>query len=226
MTRFARFLGALVLVLGSVGVSAEELELLPAVERDAFLSELEAKLGDVSSVEVRFRQERHLEIFDQPVVSAGVLAFVRPDRLHWEWVEPYPSVLVLNGGRIERFDVVDGAPRKMRAAGEEMLRSVAVQMTRWLQGRFRESSELFDLGVTAGAEPMVVLTTRSPGLAEMLSAVEVRLAGGATVTSVSLQSPSGETTVMEFSDERRNQDLDPALFDLVRPRLVGPPPGD
>ena len=194
---------------------------LPADARDAFLAELEQRLGAVSSVEVRFRQERHLEIFDRPVVSEGVLVFVRPDRLHWEWVTPYPSVLVLNGGALERFDVVDGVPQRLRAAGEEMLRSVAVQMTRWLQGRFRESSELFTVEVTAGAEPMVVLTTRSPQLAEILSAVELRLAGGATVTSVTLLSPNDETTVMEFSGERRDQALDPALFALDRPRLLG-----
>ena len=70
----------LLVMMAAVPWSAEPVspELLPPAERDAFLAELEDHLGRVASVSVRFRQERHLEIFDEPVVSEGHLAFVRP----------------------------------------------------------------------------------------------------------------------------------------------------
>jgi len=199
--------------------SVKENRLDPAA-RDAFLADLEQELSELRSLKVRFRQERDLEIFTTPVVSEGVLAFVRPDRLHWEWITPYPSLLILNRGRIERFDVADGRVRKMRPAGKEMLHSVALQMTRWMQGRFRESSDLFEIEVSDESPATIVLATRSAELRKVLSRVEVALGLSSRVSTVTLVAPQGDTTVMHFVDEQRNLDLDDGLFDLRTPQLI------
>ncbi len=198
---------------------------LEAGARDAFLEELEQQLGKIKSLQVRFRQERDLSVFFEPVVSEGVLAFVRPNRLHWEWVTPYPSLLVLNRAHIERYDVIDGEIQKMRPAGEEMLRSVAMQMSRWMQGKFRESSNLFEIDVAPSEKPKIVLTTRSEGLRQALERVEIELLPDRSrVNRVSLFAPNGETTVMVFSNEKRNMALDDKLFDSTAPVLIGAVP--
>ena len=207
------------------GFTADQ-AVLPPAERDAFLAELEAELAEVRSLKVRFRQERELAILAEPVVSEGVLAFVRPDRLHWEWVSPYPSLLVLNHGRVERFDVDRGELRRLRPAGEEMMRSIAMQMTRWLQGRFRDASDLFAVEVRRGETDAIVLTPSTHGLAEMLSGVEIELGENPRVERVILHSPRGETTVMSYFDEQRDLDLGDSLFDTSRPQLIGPVDGD
>jgi len=212
-------LTALTLTADATAASGEE-PLAPA-ERDEFLAGLENSLQQVDSVLVRFRQERHLELFFEPVISEGVLAFARPDRLHWEWVRPYPSLLVLNNRRIVRFDVENGVLQRMRPAGKEMMQSVAVQMTRWLQGKFRESSDLFSIEVYPGPPARVVLTPRSPELGEFLSRIELRLAEGVRVDEVRLFSPNGDRTIMGFIDEQRHLELDNQLFDLEHPRLIG-----
>ncbi len=224
MFRFQKLLVSLLFVAvpltGSL-VQSNEIY-LDAKARDAFLEKLEEDLGKIESLQVRFRQERDLSIFFEPVVSEGVLAFVRPDRLHWEWVTPYPSLLVLNRGRIERYDVVDGEISRMRPAGEEMLRSVAMQMSRWMQGRFRESSDLFEINVADGESPRIVLTTRSEGLRKALERVEIELVSDQSrVNRVSLFAPNGETTVMVFSNEQRNVALNDSLFDPAAPILIG-----
>lgn len=220
-----RRLVVMVLACGFVPVTTADepapVRYLDTAARETALVELEGQLANLTSVKVRFRQERDIEIFTSPVVSEGVLAFVRPDRLHWEWIKPYPSVLVLNRGRIERFDVTDGTVKKIRAAGEEMLRSVAIQMTRWMQGRFRESSDLFEIEVCDASPPTIVLATKSSELRKVLMRVEVALDRDARVSTVTLIAPQGDTTVMRFSDEQRNLELDDALFDLHGPLLIG-----
>lgn len=194
---------------------------LDEAERDRFLADLEQALASVETVSVRFRQERHLSLFTEPMVSSGVLAFARPDRLHWEWVTPYGGLLVLNRGEIARFDVDNGTPRRLRSAGEDVLRSVAEQMTRWLQGRFRDSSQVFDLEVLQGHPPTIVLRPRSHGLAAALDRIEVELGHGPTVARVTLHSPGGDRTVVGFFDEHRNLSLADELFSVDRPALAG-----
>jgi outer membrane lipoprotein-sorting protein len=221
----------LVLVLCSLLVTtapagAEDAKPLPPAERDEFLAALEAELSAVSSLKVHFRQERELAILTEPVVSQGVLAFVRPDRLHWEWTSPYPSLLVLNRGRVERFDVDRGELRRLRPAGEEMMRSIALQMTRWLQGRFRDASDLFNVEVMAGEESKIVLEPTTEGMGEVLISVEVVLGENPRVSRVVLRSPRDELTVMHYFNEQRDVELAEGLFDLSAPQLIGAADGE
>ncbi len=192
---------------------------LDSESREAFLVDLERSFSKIRTLRVGFRQERHLELFVEPLVSEGILIFSRPGRLHWEWSQPYGSLLVLRDGRIARFDIEDGKLRRLRPAGEEMLQSVALQLTRWLQGRFRDSSDLFTIEVFPGPPARIALLARSEGMAKMLSRIELELKPGPSVSQVRLYSPRGDTTVIVFSDEVRNHDLPEKLFALDSPAV-------
>jgi hypothetical protein len=122
---------------------------------------------------------------------------------------------------VERFDLEDGRLRRLRPAGEEMMRSVALQMSRWLQGKFRDSSDLFSIAVYEGPPEVIQLRPKTEGMAEVLSEVRVELGDDPRVQRVILVSPDGGTTVMSYFDEQRGVELADELFDATAPALIG-----
>jgi len=68
-------------------------------------TEIAAKLKDYSaklkSIQSDFKQEKHLEYLDVALQSGGKFWFETPDKVRWEYNQPYNYILVLNSGKLK-----------------------------------------------------------------------------------------------------------------------------
>ena len=55
---------------------------------------IQAAAGNVTSLQSRFVQEKHLPILTRPLVAKGNFVFQGPDSLRWEYETPVRSVLL------------------------------------------------------------------------------------------------------------------------------------
>ncbi|MDR2945539.1 MAG: outer membrane lipoprotein carrier protein LolA, partial [Candidatus Adiutrix sp.] len=93
---------------------------------------LKAELSGIVSLSGEFVQEKKLNFLAEPLVSKGKFHFSRPDYLEWEYVEPAPSGLTVQGGRAEAWA---GPPEKRVKQPEgmaEAARLVAGQVMLWM----------------------------------------------------------------------------------------------
>jgi outer membrane lipoprotein-sorting protein len=67
-------------------------------EVSAKLKEYAAKL---TSIHADFRQEKHLEYLDVALESGGKFWFQSPDKVRWEYNQPYNYILILNSGKLK-----------------------------------------------------------------------------------------------------------------------------
>jgi hypothetical protein len=87
-------------------VFAALLALAPATLRagepdDPRIAERVARLRAGGTIERTFVETKTLALLAAPLESRGVMAFEPPDRLRWEIVGPEPSVLRIDGRRME-----------------------------------------------------------------------------------------------------------------------------
>ncbi len=188
---------------------------LPPKQRDAFLGNLERSFSTLTTLRVHFRQTRSIPVFKQPIVSEGIIAFCRPDRLHWEWTRPFPSLIVLAESQVAQFDIDNGLVRRLHPMEEGVLRTVAQNLSSWILGRFRSTSGSFSPEVTAGETPSVVLLPRGK-LGRILRSVTLEVTAD-RVHRVTLISSRGEETRIEFYEEKRNVKLPAGVFSLTHP---------
>jgi outer membrane lipoprotein-sorting protein len=183
----------------------------------SLLSELETNLGSMLTLRADFVQEQHLSILADVGRSEGVLLFSRPGRVRIETLRPYRSILMCSGGEIARYEHFEGAWRKLDAGDAAVAAIVTGQIGGWMEGRFSDGAEAFDISARMDDETVIVLAPSDERIAKFVKAVELTVNKERTaITSVKVEEPGGDYTLIRFTREVRGTKLDDALFDTSR----------
>ncbi|MEN8134596.1 MAG: outer membrane lipoprotein carrier protein LolA [Thermodesulfobacteriota bacterium] len=202
----------IVIALGSFSAVAEE----SSLGLDDFLGRVEENSASISSFSCDFTQVRYLTIFPKPVQFSGRLSLAKPDKLRWEFVEPLPSVLVLNGKK--GLKCSEGGPiREFNLDLDPVMRLVAGQLWAWTSGTYRDLKDDFDFELLPG--PVLVFSPVTNGAASFISKIRVVFDPDLLQPlSVEIREPGGDRTVISFSGYQRDVDLPAALFTECRSR--------
>lgn len=176
---------------------------------DSWESITETATG-VRSIQAEFVQEKHLKILARPLVSKGRLVFEKPASLRWEYISPLKSLLLMHDGRTRRFADADGQLVEISGAPVEMMPTVMAEITRWLGGRFSESTD-FESELVPGEK--IVLSPRAPALARIIKRIELAFADTpGMIRSVNIIEDEASFTVLEFFAPRLNEPVPEGSF--------------
>ena len=171
---------------------------------------IRAAAGGIQSVEAAFTQEKHLEILAEPLVSRGRLLFAAPDKLRWEYEAPLPSVLLMDGDRVQRFVKTGGAWTEDASAALPAMSFVMQEISRWMNGRFDDNP---DFEARLEPEGRIVLTPRKEALATVIQKIVLQLAETpGVIDAVTVYEDDRNFTRLAFDHVRVNQSIEPALF--------------
>lgn len=156
-----------------------------------------------------FTQRKRLSLFRDEVRSTGRFKLRRPAQLRWEYLQPDPSVIILDGARLTV---------KTPGAKAETYDVARQPGTKALLGRL-----LAALGATplTAAEPDFALKVVGPAalllvargdLAKHVVEVELRFDAAWQVAGVRLREKNGDQTEIAFSGLKRNAKVDDAAF--------------
>ena len=170
---------------------------------DDALARLIADLASIPGLEARFREEKHLALLEEPLVSEGSLYYARPDRVRRSVEQPIRSTLVLRGSELSM--AAGGSARVIDLTAQPTLRVFVESFRLILAGDLVRLRELYDLELrsasAAGWE--LALTPRAPPLSGAIAAVQVR-GQGRILRELRVRESGGDETVTQF------RDVDPA----------------
>lgn len=166
--------------------------------------------GGIQSVRADFTQEKHLQILAEPLVSEGRLLFAAPDRLRWEYTSPLPSVLLMDGSRVQRFVRTGATWTEDASAALPAMSFVMQEISRWMSGRFDENPD-FEARLAPGGR--IVLTPRKETLATVIQKIDLQLsATPGVIETVSVYEDDRNFTRLVFTQVQVNAPIDPARF--------------
>lgn len=203
MTLFCR---ALLAVVGSAGLwlTGPTLAATPAEGRqraEQFLQGLEGLQADFSQT----LSDRTGQVTDE---SRGALAIKRPNRFRWDYREPHEQVIVSDGARIWLYDkdLEQVTVRKLDVA----LSSTPAMLLSG-QGTLTDNFEVTDTAERGGVLWVFMQPKRND---TDFKSVSLGFAGGRSqdLRYMELADKLGQTTLLEFSNVKRNPTLDPSLF--------------
>jgi outer membrane lipoprotein-sorting protein len=164
----------------------------------------------LQSIQADFIQEKHLKILVNPLVSTGTLTFQAPQSLRWEYHTPVPSILLLHGGRVQKFIARDGQLVEDKGMGLDSMQVVLEQISSWLDGRFTDN-EMFR--VSFADDRTVLLTPKQQALAGVISSIELRLADRkGLLDAVTIYEGPESYTRMTFSNRVLNKEIPATVF--------------
>ena len=227
MIPFARrtwILGLLLLCLplkGGLGPEQAS-DPLPDAECRAVLKEMAQSLLSHATLKARFLQDRRLALFDDVLKMKGYFYYQKPGRIRWEFTDPYASILlVLEDGRLERFDVAAGKAIKVPTDDRQISGEVLNQISRWMSGDLDRALKDFEVKMVRGASYHLTLRPKSQALAGFLSQIEFEIdARSYLVLAITLRESGNDATVIRFLDQSVDAALPDRLFDAKGPRLL------
>ncbi len=179
---------------------------------DELTAKLEASSKDVTSLSGEFTQRNKLKLFKQELRSKGRLYFQRPRKIRWEYLDPDPSTLVLDGERAT-LRTPGAAPQSFDLTKDATMRMVFDQLLTWLgPGSMTQARADYDLSVAAGPILVLVPKAGSP-IAKAFSRIELRLdAKTLLMKSILLTEKNGDEKEITFTKLTRNGPLPADAF--------------
>lgn len=190
--------------------------LLTETELEELLVTLEKELGSIQTIRTDFVQEKHLSIFINPVMARGRLFFLKPDNVRFEITEPFHSVLIAQSKSVAKYEFVENEWKKLNIGIPDALLMVTGQIATWLQGRFRDKSDIYKISATTDEPPIIILTPRSEKFKKFITAIELELTEEKDrIASVTIRESGDDFTRMTFSNQESDVALPISLFDTA-----------
>lgn len=160
------------------------------------LAELQDGLSDISAISGNFIQRKQFDFLNEPVLSRGRFHFSRPDYLRWEYLEPAPSGLIIDGGRVRAWS---GPPDKKEAQPEAMAEAakmVAGQVMMWMKLDPKAIEAAYEVEILAERPLKLKVTPRRSGARKYFQGLEVEFSPDArTVRKVTVFETESRTVL-------------------------------
>ena len=178
---------------------------------DALAREVQAYYERTKDLEARFVQTFTYASFGKSQTSRGTLRVKKPGKLRWDYLEPTPKTIVVNGPRLVQYE-----PDANQAYVDEHFDATALSAAvTFLLGKGSLEKE-FALSSTAPGR--LVLTPRQAD--GRVREVILTVSEGGQVTATRVVDGNGNVNELTFEGLKRNVGLKDDLFVLELPKDV------
>ncbi len=133
----------LILVLAVVCLTTHAQTQLSDTQSQAVMSQLTQAAASMQTMQFRFVQEKTSTMLAEPSVSEGLMYFVAPDKMRWEYTSPYAFALVVNGERIVK--VTDGKTEVLEGNSSRMYQGIVSIIMGSASGKKLFDTSAFDI---------------------------------------------------------------------------------
>jgi outer membrane lipoprotein carrier protein len=210
-------IGIFCCILGTfcAATSAKTEKSLPDLKE--LLGHLEKQHGNIKTLAVRFRQEKHFSFMNKPVVSKGFMLFSLPKKIRYDITRPFHTTLLDEGKRIERYELVDDKWRPVQLTGGSSIKLVMEQIGQWIQGKFSKQKNLFTMSVSFEDPNTYVFLNLEPRHKQFRRYIEkIRISISTppkySISKIDIYEPEGDHFTLDFIQEIVNRDLPKGCF--------------
>ena len=188
-------------------------EILNTQQTDKFLTTVKDRLGKIKNLRANFVQERHMLVFEEPLVAEGILFYKAPSYLRWELTKPFSSVLLYVKGRMSKIVKKGDENRQLDIGSQEIMGQVIGMIISWMRGDLDKSREYFNLTIFQEQNYRIQLVPISESMLKMIHSIELIMsAENYHIQRVIIKEPRGDWIEIRYLKEQWNQELDDDLF--------------
>lgn len=164
------------------------------------LADLQAQLASHDLVRGDFTQQRHIEMFEQPLVSSGQFTLDKGNGLLWHQHVPFSVQLVLTNDKL-RQTFAEQPPQIITAKENPMAFYFSHIFLAVFHGDTEQLKQQFDLAFSVeSGQWSLVLTPLAAPLKSVFASITIR--GKNDLKSLTLQEIRGDKTDIIFSNQR------------------------
>ena len=179
-----------------------------------FEEQLKATADKLTSIESDFTQVKHLDMFDEDVVSKGRFYYLKENKISLDYSQPLNYLIVINGSRLKI--VADGKKSIMQLNSNKMMNEMQDMITACMVGDLNRMNNSYELNYQEDDKQYIVgITPRSKTVKEYVSAIEIRLnKADMSVDQLRMYENEADYTDYRFTNKRFNQLKDESRFSV------------
>ena len=202
----------LLLALLTTSVWAQSEKPLSEAESQKVVASLTQAASSMQTMQCRFVQEKSSSMLAEPSIAKGTMHYAAPDRMRWEYTEPYAFALVVNGERIVK--VTDGKAEALDAKSGRMYQGMVGLIMGSASGKKLFDPTVFDVVLyDEGTCWRADMTPKRRDMKRMFSQLMFRFDKKTNgISRVEFKDAGGDVTSIRFEEMKLNGSIDEKVF--------------
>jgi len=174
-----------------------------------------AKLSEnTNSIQSTFIQEKHLSFLTENIISKGEFYFQSPNKLRWEYSDPFEYIIVFNDKNILIKD--ENKLSTFDTESNKMFSEINNMMIGSIQGSLFTDSERFNVKYYENtSQYLLELDPKLPEMKSMIKTINIYIdKSDISVSSIKMIESSDDYTSINFINRKMNQPIDNEKFNL------------
>ena len=202
----------LLLALLSTSVWAQTEKPLTGAESQKVMATLTEAASSMQTLQCHFVQEKTSSMLAEPSIAKGTMHYAAPDRMRWEYTEPYTFALIVNGEQI--IKVTDGKAETMDSKSSRMYQGMVSLIMGSASGKKLFDASVFDVVLYDENEFWrAEMTPKRRDMKRMFSQLVFRFDKKTNgIIHVEFKDAGGDVTSIRFEKMRLNEAIEEEVF--------------
>jgi outer membrane lipoprotein-sorting protein len=167
---------------------------------------------NIKTLQCDFVQEKTSTLVSEKAVAKGILLYQSPSALRWEYTDPTPSTLILNGENAALFD-----KNGKKAGNEKMLKQLGGIIISMINGSGIDSNKQFssEFYEIDNVQIVVVLTPIQKRLKEFYNNIELKIDSKSLLANeIVLNEKTGDKTIISLINKKLDSEISQNKFTI------------
>ena len=185
---------------------------LTEAESQSVISALTQAAASMKTFQCGFVQEKTSSMLAEPSIAKGTMHYAAPDRMRWEYTEPYAFALVVNGEKITKM--TDGKAEMLDGKSSRMYQGMVGLIMGSASGKKLFDTSVFDV-VMFDDDTFwrAEMTPKRRDMKRMFSQLVFRFDKKTKgISRVEFKDASGDLTSIRFEDIKLNEAIGEKVF--------------
>ena len=185
---------------------------LTEAESQSVISALTQAAASMKTFQCGFVQEKTSSMLAEPSIAKGTMHYAAPDRMRWEYTEPYAFALVVNGEKITKM--TDGKAEMLDGKSSRMYQGMVGLIMGSASGKKLFDTSVFDV-VMFDDDTFwrAEMTPKRRDMKRMFSQLVFRFDKKTNgISRVEFKDASGDVTSSRFEDIKLNEAIGEKVF--------------
>ena len=187
----------------------------PLSNPDDFIRKVKASTAATNTIQSDFKQEKHLTMLEEVLVSEGHFIFKKENNVVWSYIQPMDYTIVVHNGK---FIIKDGENvKEFDIASNRMFKEINNMIVTSVSGDFLDNPD-FEAAYSENEKYYLArLVPVKPEVKDMLSEIDIYFdKKDIQVAKVKFLEPGDDFTLITFSDKVINQPVPEEAFNVAR----------
>lgn len=180
-------------------------------EAEALKAKVKTLSQTTRTISSDFVQYKHLDFLSNDIESKGKLAFKSPDKVKWEYVDPFAYEVIFKNGTLHIND--NGNKSSMDMGSNAVFKQLNQLITASIKGDLFDAEEFETTYLKINGRNEVHFKPTNPQFNQFIKSFQLTFNENGEVQEVKMIEPSDDYTQIVFSNRATNPPLSDAVFD-------------